>query len=360
MKSPEQKAAQVENVVPPVMLLLLKGGKDAETALDDKEWAKWWSRLPRFAGNAVDQPDSSINHKAMSATVGLYHRETRGLALDAWLGYQALCEIVGYEAWEVGSRIYGHMTLCAALQTYRWCVTQRGPGRTPQVQAVQGFLTDYLRYWWLRERVCMVETQAGPRSLRCGARSQGTQGVTAKGVWAGILSDYALGLSGLSKSHWRWLQGGGNAYWRNTTWGQIISELEPEIAATAQLLGDGREVRLYPSLTEMHALRTSEGLAVWCEAPEQGADGVPNNNTVGMAALGVLDSQPETLWSFPPIGQDPHVRQGHFVESCWRDGSVLHYRGEGTGESIVAIRDLPGGTVISHLVFSKEGIKEAP
>lgn len=302
---------------------------------------------PRFS---TRQDDQSWNHPAMGAALLLCRPVTASAGLDSLLVYQDACRSIGYEGQEPGSRTYGHMTCGSMLMCLRELRARTKDGSVDRDKAAIGetFLLGWLAYWWARERACLWETEDGPRSLRCGARSQGRTGR--------LLSDYALSLSGISSSPWRWVRGQ-DVYWISSkafslenVWFQIFTELAAEIRETA---ASKMAVPIFPLLIEQHILRTPAGLAVWCEAPTPRQDSIPNNNTVAMAGMGWMVAEAEP-WALPPGGGD-HIRAGEKIESCWREGGELVFSGRIAGEDLPEVRQaLPSGPG-TEIIYWRDG-----
>jgi hypothetical protein len=324
-----------EQILPPDILRVARG-LAPEISVDR------WRQAPRFG---LEQNDSSCNHPAMALPVGLARPETYADALGSLLVYEKATQKFGFELWEPGSRKYGHMTLGGMLLSSR--LLAKRPGDR-EVQA-RAFLRKWLEQWWGRERACMVDVKGeGPRSLRCGARSQGDVGR--------LLSDFALSLTGLSEEPWQFIAKR-DAFWGDArkpslenTWVQIYRALEHEIVTSA---AGGRLVSYFPSLVETHVLRTTGSLAAWCQSSEPGADALPNNNTIGIAAMGVNEGE---FWALPVNGYPQRVRSKQFVESCWRENWQLRFRLSIDGELVEDGRhDLPPGDVVSEIVYTREG-----
>lgn len=322
-----------------------------------------WDTIPRYQAKRGDR---SWNHPAMGAAVGLALAilfQDVSLFLAAVSSLEAYREAnltIGYEGEEAGARTYGHMTHASLLVALRLLRKALGlkfltENARKRATAMLKFLVQWHRHWWGRELACMVETAQGPRSLRCGARSQGHVCV--------IPSDYALSLTGRAKSPWVWVRGV-NAFWaqmhreapaQENTWCAIYDECKKEIVETSSDARPGMAGAPFLSLIEMRILETEAGKVVWCEAPARGEDSIPNNNTLGIAALG-YEYKTGDFWALPPEGGADRVRSKEFVESCWRDGDTLHYEQTiAGGEPFTASHPLPAGPVLRETVYYRTG-----
>lgn len=308
-----------------------------------------FSRAPKFI-NHLDF--GSPNIRGLWCALGLLHPATRDAATRAWLNSRDLSYVRGFMLEEPGSRIYGAWHLAAHLVGYR-------AAHSHQLTELQPYFSQWLQLWWTLQALSLVETPANPRSLYCGARSQG--------MFDAVHTDYALALA-LDLS-WR-RQRGINAYWRKLPEIQIFNAYRNVIEASAVHVRDQDHRALiaacpqWPSIIETHYLRTSTGLAVWIDDTSQppAHDDIPNTNTPGVSAMG-FDSR-FGLWSLPDSSRD-HVRQRavhehvttHYNQATGRPVS-LTYTQSGTGRQITDEQDLPSGEVVYYIRHGRDGIRE--
>jgi hypothetical protein len=339
-------------------------------------WPELWRECPRWRDVVVDW--GSDNQRAEASLLGLYHPATREEALDSWHCWAEINRRIGFQGGEPDSRIYGGWSLVCHLQAYRW---SKQTIDNPLISLKGTFLSDWLSLWWTRRKLALWDSPVGPWSLHPGSRSGG-HGVLQTPM------DYADSLAGLGSTQWVWRSGqsalgrkyGSNKYWRRgdgemwcvpafeslrreiweTATGarnQTITDREPRFTAEQ----DPVSAMLWPCLNQVNYLRTTQGLACWCESPAAGEDAVVNPNTSGIAAMG-WEEGIELPWALPP-GGGGRVRQRRVVEECRHiaadrpSGALAHNTTVGGTEWPASIKHLPPGEILSWVRHTENGLE---
>ena len=347
-------------LVPISRLLAGSDPKSAPAALDTAarsfgaaSWGAMFEGYPLFRPDTASS-DRSANHPALNSAIGLYHPQTAEKAAESWATALKVESTEGFELGEAGSRLeYRSWSLIARLLLFR--AARSGILKSAELSA---YAKDWLTMYWGLERMSTISTPVGPRSLRCGSRSQGAFGR--------MKSDYALSLA--SGANWHFVAGQ-DKYWKNSDEVKAFDSLKDELKASFSSLagledGSDRFLRTmpnWPCLNETWYFRTSEGAAVWCDGEVEGGDDVVNANTPGIAAMGFVEGT-NLVWALPPASDD-HIRQKAVSEQVTtvRDGKVpvrLDYTVGGAGREMSLSRDLPKGRPEFLVVHGKTLVKE--
>lgn len=310
-------------------------------------WPKMYSGLPKFP----DRLDfGSPNIRALASACGLWHPETREVALASWRRAAALEEAQGFMLEEPGSRIYRGWHLLGRLFALRWALSH------PEEPALRVYLTRWLTLYWTVEALASVELDDGCRSLWCGPRSQG--------AFDRLISDYPLTLA-LGRP-WKWHQKPHplpDQSWKKGDDILGFDALRFEIDFSSEAIRDawqsseGGSRRLivhslvsaapkWPTIAPTVFRRTTEGLAVWCERSDI------NGNTPGIAAMIWRPSGMETA----PRPSRAHVRQKRVPQEILRSGDVLHFRQSAPGTAEEYDLALPGGELLYEVRHGAGGL----
>jgi hypothetical protein len=379
VSKPKDRSKNPETILVPMMAdvaeMLAKGVSDRaiaaylDGAAEDHgfaDFATLYRSMPRFVRFAEGKGGKSANHPAMSAGLGLFHPDTRDMALEDWEAAATL-ELggVGFELNEPGSRLnYGSWSLAGRLLLARFLYRE-----VPTDDYKVKRLLPYAKYWlqtWL-QRAALAGTHVAEgapfRALTCGSRSGGFTGL----IYADVAAAIGLRLS------LRWSRDPAKGYppfWKRSPEVRIFQALARELqehgaAARASQLGRFK-LWEFRSAAETWYLRTSEGVAVWLDDIEAPADNddAGNSNTRAIAAMVHLyadrDVFPE-VYTLPPAAEAAvHIRSKAVherVTTVWVGTRpvALEYEQGGAARLMRTRQDLPKGEIVYLIRHGRNG-----
>mgnify|MGYP000069473831 CR=1 FL=1 len=264
----------------------------------------------------------SVNIPMLRWAVRLYRDPVTFGAVATWSNFLTFSR----GAWmssEVGSRIYGQWHVLSVAAVYSWA---KKNGRPTLAQQAKEWLVHYWAF-------CKLAEAADGRILLLGMRSAGHVPNPGLIEWL-----YALAMEG-NTAYWeaqaRMYHEGLKLSWEYQAALVLKQDLIDSAASVKAAARPETVIPHYGLRTRYHFLRTTGGLAVWCE---QNVNGNTAPVMGAVAGAGTLD------WL--PANGGLRIRQKFETATCARSGSTLQYHGSFHGDQSLP---LPGGTVISEV-----------